>query len=193
MPRYSRQLTRTIEKEAWRLRVDEGLSHQGIADRLSAIYTQSLKGRNISRSTITKALHRVEQRLLEEMGADVLRLKLNHTARLEQLYQECQTALAESREPHKTVMRIEREQGDAKYIENRQEVTGGRTDLAAIRQMQDILEDIRDIWGANEPKSFTGMVVHRDVSELSDDELAAFIVEGKALSSGNDDDDDDDY
>jgi hypothetical protein len=93
MPRKDTIRARDLERRAWQLRL-KGWSLQRIADRLG-----------VDRSTIGKALKRIDQRVLERLTRRAAREKVVQSERLEYLLAEATAAWHRSKEPTKSQTR----------------------------------------------------------------------------------------
>lgn len=174
MARVSREVTRQIESDSWELRL-QGLSHQQIADRI---------GRD--RSTVSKALKRVEKRVLREMQADVALVKARQTAMLEHIAGQALQAWEESKKTKRFVKRAtERERIEApnaangqtpddqkktsglekvkEHEEQRVEVQTG--EVAYLDRAMTALGDIRKIWGIDEPQGIAAVIATGEVDK----------------------------
>ena len=109
--RRTKEVTSLIESESWRLRTEKMLTHQAITDEINRRY---LPDAPIDRSTVSKALKRVEKRVLDEAEETVARLKVEHTATLEHAAAELLVAFEESKQNAK------------KAISNRRITAGAR-------------------------------------------------------------------
>jgi hypothetical protein len=120
------------------------------------IYKQVCRGRtsqaviaeqfHLTQQRVSQICQQVDQWLAPQIADRVLALKARHTQKLEAVWQEAMGGFARSQEPAETVT----EDSDGKGVSR---VTRGQAgNPAFLAQARGALDDIRRIWGMNEPE-----------------------------------------
>jgi arginine repressor len=149
--RITRELARKREQLAFELSAYKGLTEAAIAEELAK---QGLG--EVTQQAVSKMLRRVEERMVEEMKEQAMRVKVQQTAALRKVYQESMAAWEQSKKPQKSLTTragppgANGEAGAVKEsVSLLRDSDGDPRFLEAARQA---LADIRKIWGADAPQ-----------------------------------------
>lgn len=128
---------REHERRAWELRC-KGWTYQRIAAEIK-----------VDQSAVCKILRRTSDRVLAELGEDVKARKVEQTAQLEHVADECLQAWERSKQAHKRVRQTKAGgEGEATVVQEASDQCG---DVAYVEQWRAIQADIRKIWGLDAP------------------------------------------
>lgn len=100
----------------------------------------------LTQQRVSQICQHVDQWLAPQIADRVLALKARHTRKLEAVWQEAMAGFARSQEPAETVT----EDGDGQGVSKVTRVQAGNP--ACLAQARGALDDIRRIWGMNEPE-----------------------------------------
>jgi hypothetical protein len=168
--RVSVELARKRERVAFELSATKGLTETQIAEELAK---QGLG--EVTQQAVSKMLHRVEERMLQEMSDKVKTKKIRHEAALMKIYHDAMAAWEESKKPQKSLTTKQGPPGEngesGKVKESLSVLRDQDGDPRYLEQARQALADIRRIWGVDEPTSIKSDLGGAMVLQITEHEV----------------------